>query len=247
MTPNTEWKKGAASLIAAVIFVIIIFLSYLFIDGMDGGYAIAFVSLFLAISSVVVALLFVHRARVMDTILADPIPLAHWTYPEEMSLQSVEREYGEFQERNKAMFIIIGGMLVIVALFFLIFVEDGGLVTGLFLLALTVFLFIVSRIMPRIERQRAMKASHDAFISHFGVIYEGVVYPFRSFLVWQTGIQLRKAAKKKPTAIIFSFSQLVGRFIIQPFAVVIPVPDGEEETAVRIVREMGGEVPDDYP
>ena len=103
MTPNAEWKKVAASLIAAVIFVIIIFLSYLFIDGMDGGYAIAFVSLFLAISSVAVALLFVHRARVMDTILADPSPLAHWTYPEDMCpCQSVEREYGEYQERNKA-------------------------------------------------------------------------------------------------------------------------------------------------
>lgn len=247
MTPNTEWKKGAASLIAAVIFVIIIFLSYLFIDGMEGGYAIAFVALFLAISSVGVALLFVHRARVMDTILADPSPLAHWTYPEDVARVSVEREYGEFQERNRAVFFIVGGMLVIVALFFLIFVEDGGLETGLFLLALTVFLYIVSKVMPRIERQRAMKASHDAFISHFGIIYEGVVYPFRSFLVWQTGIQLRKASKKKPAAIIFSFSQLVGQFIIQPFDVVIPVPAGEEDTAVRIVREMGGELPDDYP
>ncbi|MDO9549762.1 MAG: hypothetical protein Q7J03_02195 [Methanoregula sp.] len=247
MTPNTEWKKGAASLIAAVIFVIIIFLSYLFIDGMDGGYAIAFVSLFLAISSIAVALLFIHRARVMDTILADPTRLAHWTYPEDVARQSVEREYGEFQERNRAVFLIVGGMLVIVALFFLIFVEDGGLETGLFLLALTVFLYIVSWIMPRIERQRAMKASHDAFISRLGIICEGVVYPFRSFLVWQTGIQLRKAVKKKPTAIIFSFSQLVGRFIIQPFDLVIPVPVGEEENAFRIVKELGGKVPDDYP
>ncbi len=247
MTPNSEWKKVAASLIAAVIFGIIIILSYLFIDGMDGGYAIAFVSLFLAISSIAVALLFVHRARVMDTILADPSPLAHWTYPEEISRQSVEREYGEFQERNRAVFFIVGGMLVVVALFFLIFVEDGGLETGIFLLALMVFLYLVSRVMPWIEHQRAMKASHDAFISHFGIIYEGVVYPFRSFMMWQTGIQLRKATKKKPTAIIFSFSQLVGRFIIQPFDVAIPVPVGNEETAVRIVREMGGKVPDDYP
>ncbi|PKL69534.1 MAG: hypothetical protein CVV30_08245 [Methanomicrobiales archaeon HGW-Methanomicrobiales-1] len=247
MTPNTEWKKVAASLIAAVIFVLIFFLSYLFIDGMDGGYAIAFVSLFLAISSIAVALLFVHRARVMDTILADPSLLAHWTYPEDVARVSVEREYGEFQERNRAVFFIVGGMLVIVALFFLIFVEDGGLETGIFLLALMVFLYIVSRIMPWIERQRAMKASHDAFLSHFGIIYEGVVYPFRSFLVWKTGIQLRKAAKKKPMAIIFSFSQLVDRFIIQPFDVVIPIPTGEEERAVWIVREMGGEVPDDYP
>ena len=82
----------------------------------------------------------------------------------------------------------------------------AALETGLFLLALTVFLFIVSRVMPRIERQRAMKASHDAFISHFGIIYEGVVYPFRSFLVWQTGIHVRKASKEETNGDYFFIS-----------------------------------------
>ncbi|MDD1712256.1 MAG: hypothetical protein LUQ69_03705 [Methanoregulaceae archaeon] len=91
--------------------------SFAFIDGMGGGYAIAFVSFFLAISSVVVFLLFVYRARVMDTILADPSPLAHWICLEEMARSNLEREYREFQGWNRAMFIIIGGMLVVVACF----------------------------------------------------------------------------------------------------------------------------------
>jgi hypothetical protein len=54
----------------------------------------------------------------MDAILADPSPLVHWTYLGEMARASVEREYQEFQGRNRAMFILIGGMLVVVALFF---------------------------------------------------------------------------------------------------------------------------------
>jgi len=245
MTPNNEWKKGAASLFAAVVFTLLCIVSYTTIDGMDGGYAIAFISLFLAVGGVVIALLFVHRAWVMDTILADPKPLAHWTYPEAMVQASVAREYQEYVERNKAMFIIIGGMLVIVAIFFIVFVGDGGLATGLFLLALTVFLFIVSRIMPGIEQRRAMKTSHDAFISHSGIIYQGTVYPFQSFLVWRTGIAFRKAIKKKPAMIIFSFSQLVGRFIIQPFDVVIPVPAGMERSARQIVRDLGGVMPEE--
>lgn len=62
----------------------------------------------------------------MDVILVDPSPLAHWIYPEEMALASMEREYREFHERNHGMFIIIGGMLVVAALVFLIFVEEGG-------------------------------------------------------------------------------------------------------------------------
>lgn len=243
MTPNTEWKKVAASLIAAVVFAFICFISYTAIDGMSGGYALAFVSFFLAISSVAVALLFLHRARVMDAILSDPSPLAHWSYPEEIAREIVEREYRQYQERNRIMFSIIGGMLGLVALFFLIFVSDGGLETALILLSLIVILFIISRIAPGIEHRLAMGASHAAFIAHTGLIYEGTVYPFHSYLVWWHGCTFREASKKRPAMIIFSFSQLVGRFIVQPFEVTIPVPAGEEEKAKRIVQELGGKVP----
>lgn len=241
MMPNTEWKKVAASLFAAIIFSLICLISYSAIDGMSGGYALAFLSFFLTVSSAAVTLLFVHRARVMDGILTDPAPLAHWIYPEEMARKSVEREYRDYQERNRAMFIVIGGMLVLVSLFFMIFVGEGGLQTGMVLLAFMVFLFIISRVMPRLERRRAMEAPHEALITRTGIIYEGAVYPFRSFLVTWGGVLLRNADKKNPAVMVFSFTQLNGRFIVQPFEGVVPVPPGEEETAGRIVQELGGD------
>lgn len=241
MTPDTEWKKVYLSLIAAAVFFLICILAYTSVDGMSGGYAIAFVAFFLFICGIVVALLFVTRARTMDSILADPAPLAHWTYPEEAARENVEREYQEFRERNRAMFVIIGGMLVVVALFFLVFVEEGGPETALILLGITVLLFVVSRVTPWLERRRALNASHEAIITREGVVYEGSVYPFRTFLVWWHGVTLREAGRKGPAALVFSFTQLVGRFIIQPFDVVVPVPAGEEERARRVVRELGGE------
>ena len=240
MTLNNEWKTVAASLIAAGVFTILCLVSYFAIDGMSGGYALAFISFFLAISSFVVALLFIHRARVMEAILADPSPLAHWTYPEETVRANVEREYQDYRERNRAMFFVIGGMLVVVALFFLLFVGEGGPEVGIFLLAFAVFLSVVSRVTPWLEQRRSIKASHDAIITRSGIVYEGSVYPFRSFLVFWDGISLRKADKKDPAALVFSFTQLVGRFIIQPFDVVVPVPPGEEERAGQIVQQLGG-------
>lgn len=240
MTPNTEWKKVAASLIAAVVFTVLCLVAYFFIDGMSGGFAIAFVSFFLAISSFVVALLFFSRARTMDTILSDPSPLAHWIYPDEMARASAEREYREFQARNRAMFIIIGGMLAVVALFFLLFVAEGGLETGLFLLAVALVLFVVSRVTPWLEWRRATGAPHEAVITRDGIVYEGSVYPFHSFLVFWHGVSLQEPKKKNPATLVFSFNQLVGRFIIQPFEVVVPVPHGEEETARRVVGDLGG-------
>jgi hypothetical protein len=217
--------------------------SFFFIDGMSGGFAIAFVSFFFAVSGVVVALLFFTRARTMDTILSDPSPLAHWIYPEEMARASVEREYREFQARNRAMFVIIGGMLAVVALVFLLFVGEGGPETGVFLLAVAAVLFVVSRVAPWLERRRAMSAPHEAVINRDGIVYEGSVYPFRSFLVFWHGVTLQEPKKKNPAALVFSFTQLVGRFIIQPFDVVVPVPAGEEERAGRVVQQLDGGMP----
>jgi hypothetical protein len=241
MTPNTEWKKCIASVLAAFVFTVLCLVSAFFIDGMSGGFALALISFFLAVSSVVIALLFVHRARVMDAILADPSPLAHWIYPEEMARASVEREYRDYLERNRIMFMVIGGMMVAVALFFLVFVEEGGYETGLVLLAITAVLFAVSRAAPWLERRRAITASHEAVVTRTGIVYEGSVYPFRSFLVFRGGVSFREAGKKSPAVLVFSFTQLVGRFIMQPFDIVVPVPAGEEEKAGRVVKDLGGD------
>jgi len=242
MTPNTEWKNVYLSLGAAILFFLVCVLSYTTIDGMSGGYAIAFVAFFLSVSGFTVALLFVSRARVMGAILADPAPLARWIYPEEIARESVEREYREFRERNRAMFVVIGGMLVVVALFFLVFVEEGGPETALILLGITVLLFAVSRITPWLEQRRAMNASHEAVITRDGVIYEGAVYPFHSFLVFRGGVSFRTLKKKDRAALVFSFTQITGRFIIQPFDVVVPVPAGEEERAQQIMQLLGGDI-----
>ena len=105
-------------------------------------------------------------------------------------------------------------------------------------------LFVVSRVTPWLERWRAMNATHEAVITRDGVIYEGSVYPFRSFLVFWYGVSLKMAGKKEPATLVFSFSQLVGRFIIRPFDIVVPVPPGEEEKSVRIIQDLGGNMPE---
>ena len=241
---NHEWKGVCASIIIAIFFTITCFAALFFIDGMAGGYAIAFVSFFITLCGIAVAILFFHRARVMDTILNSNQLLAHWVYPPEMARESAQREYKEFLERNHAMFILIGGMLGVAALFLIIFVEDGGLITGVFLLAFTVVLFIISRITPGLELSRALKTPHEAYIAKNGIIYEGAVYPFHSFMMNMDEVSLQKATKNKNPSLIFSFTQLIGFYIIQPFAIVVPVPAGEVDTAKGIVRALGGNIPE---
>jgi|WetSurMetagenome_2_1015567.scaffolds.fasta_scaffold00131_1 hypothetical protein len=242
MSSNNEWKKVTASIVGAVVFTILCLVSFTEIDGMRGGYALAFISFFLAVSSGAVSLLFVHRARIMDAIIEDPDPLAHWIYPEEIARAAVQQEYHDYRERNRAMFIVIGGLLVIVALFFLIFVGNGGLETGLFLLIFTAFLFGVSRVTPWLEQRRALSTPHESVITRDGIIYEGSVFPFHTFFVYWHGVRPRKPVKTHPAALVFSFTRRIGLFIVQPFDVIVPVPSGEEEKAVRIVQQLDGDV-----
>jgi hypothetical protein len=171
-----------------------------------------------------------------------PSPLAHWTYQDEMARGSVERENREYQERTRAIVMVICGMLVVAVLLILIFVEEGGVETGLFLPAVAAFLFVVSRLTPWLECRRALQVSHDAVITELDIVYEGSVYPFRSFLVFRDGVSFQKAGKKSPPALVSLFTRLVGRFILQPFDVVVPVPPGEEERATQIVQELSGRI-----
>lgn len=237
ITKNTQWKWCYGSLLSTGIFAAICIFAFSFIDGMSSGYAIAFVSFFLAITGVAVAALFFLRAKVMDSILNGTQLLAHWTYSKEVAEQSARREYVDYQDRNRAMFLVIGGMLIVAALVMMIFAGDGGLITGAFLLTFTVFLFIVSRITPVLALKNALKStSREAYIAENGIIYEGAVYPFKSFLMRLDEVTFNERTRKKPATLMFSFSQLIGQYISSTFDIEIPVPEGEEEKAFKIAE-----------
>ena len=93
-----------------MIFAVICIFAFSFIDGMSGGYAIVFVSFFLAITGVAIASLFSHCARVMDSILNGKRLLAHWIYSIDESEQSARHEYADYPKRNHAMFLVISAV-----------------------------------------------------------------------------------------------------------------------------------------
>lgn len=239
MARNPEWANVRRSVIAAGAFAVSGGAAVALVDGMSGGFALGFAAFFLTVSSLAVAVLFVHRARVLDDVLADPEPLARWVYPDAMVQSHVDREYRDFRDRNRALFVLVGAMLLVTALVFVFFVDDGGPLTGAVLIGVAVLVFVVSRATPGIERRRALKAPHESIITRRGIVHEGTVYPFTSFLVVPGGVSLRPADGGQPAALVFAFTQLTGGRIVQEFEVVVPVPPGEEERARWVVTQFG--------
>lgn len=240
MTENTQWKWCYRSIFSAAIFAFVCLSALSFVDGMSGGFAIAFVSFFLAISGVAVTALFFSRAQAMDSILNSTQPLAHWIYSSDEAEQSARREYADYMERNRAMFFIIGGMLAVAATVMIVFAGEGGFITGIFLLAFTFLLFIVSRVAPMLVLKSALMAPREAYIAENGIIYEGAVYPFRSFLMRLDRINFKRGLRKKSPMLTFSFTQPIGLYIRSSFDIEIPVPEGKEEMASKIADILGG-------
>ncbi|MEI7433462.1 MAG: zinc ribbon domain-containing protein [Methanomicrobiales archaeon] len=238
---NSQWKWVYISLILAVLFVILIFVGS-GMDGMSGGYAVSFISFFLTLCSFAVALLFFTRARAMDDILGGKNLLAHWVYPEDETRKSAEREYVGYMENNRALLYVVGGFLVIGMVLMIIFGGEAGVATAGMLFVVLIIVAIVSVVAPKLERKRALKAPRDAYITDNGIIYEGGVYPFHSFLMRMDGVSYEKETAKHPPILVFSFIQLVGLYILRPFEISIPVPPGEEEKARRIANRMSGVV-----
>lgn len=239
---NNQWKWVYISLIAAVVFLIIIVVAGSTMDGMSGGYAVSFTSFFLMLCGFAVALLFFTRARAMDDILNGKNLLAHWVYPEDETRKSIDREFIDYKEANRALLFIVGGFLVIAMVLMIIFGGEAGVATAGVLFVVLIIIAIVSVVAPRLERKRALTAPQDAYITDTGIIYEGGVFPFRSFLMIMDGVSYEKETKKHPPLLVFSFIQLVGLYILRPYAVSIPVPRGEEEKARGIARKLGGTV-----
>lgn len=241
---NSEWKWVYICLIAAVFFIVLIFVASGTMDGMSGGYAVMFISFFLTLSSFAVALLFLTRAKAMDEILGGKNLLAYWVYQAEETRKSAEREFIEYKESNRALLYVVGGLLLIAMLIMAIIGGEAGFVTAGVLFIVLIIIAIVSVVAPRLELKRALNAPREAYISNTGIIYEGAIYPFHSFLMSMDGVRFTKGTGRKPPMLEFSFMQLVGLYIPRPFEISIPVPAGEENVAQDIVRKLMGSTSD---
>ena len=180
--PNPEWKWVFVSSVSALFFVILIFAAGAFMECMNGGCAVVFTSIFLAITSAAVAFLFFSRARSMDSILGGENLLVRWIYPADLAAKTAMEEFISYKEANRSLLsVVVGFFLIAIVLLLLFGGEAGGITAGVMCIILAI-LALVAWGAPRIEYSRAQKAIPEAYISRNGIIFGGTVYPFRSFL-----------------------------------------------------------------
>jgi hypothetical protein len=211
-------------------------------DGMAGGYALAFVSGFVALCAVLVTVVFSARARVLGRLLAGRGVLAHWTYPAEDRADHVEKELAEERKGSWTLFFVILGFCLVIGVGFLIADPEAGRFVFFFLLGVAALLAVVAWLAPRLRHRKRRRATPEAIVSLEGAYVLGMLHTWR--LLWARVEAAEVAQGKKPVLrVSYSAPVLYGRFFYtrQSYTVQIPVPRGEEERAERVVRALRGE------
>jgi hypothetical protein len=211
-------------------------------DGMGGGYAMAFVSGFVALCGIIVAAIFGVRARVLGRLLSGRDVLAHWTYPAQDRAEHVDKELAEERKGSWTLFFVIAGLSFVIGVGFLVADPDAGRFVFLVLACVVALLAGVAALAPRVRHRKRRRAVPEAIISLEGAYVLGMLHTWRLLGARVEGVEVAEG-KKPVLRVSYSAPVLYGRLLFgrQSYTVSIPVPRGEEERAESVVHALRGE------
>jgi len=211
-------------------------------DGMGGGYAVAFVSGFVALCGIIVAAVFAARARVLGRLLSGTGVLAHWTYPAEDRADHVDKELAEERKGSWTLFFIIAAFSLVIGVGFLVADPDAGRFVFLLLMGVVALLALVAALAPRVRHRKRRRAIPEAIVSPEGAYVFGILHTWRLLGARVEGAEVAQG-KEPVLRVTYSAPFLYGRFFLgrQAYTVLVPIPQGEEDRAQSVLRTLRGE------
>jgi hypothetical protein len=217
-------------------------------DLMQGGFALQFLGIFLFIVGAVVLALYGYRARRLAAMFRGQKLLAHWRYDPVQAQAQAQRELAEARQRNRALLLVVGALLVACTLLFVVygFLQGEGDDMPLFVAIMAGVLLVVAAfafVMPPLQYRRARKTGHQALVAEDGLYAGGVLHTWNAPLARLDAVTLEEEGGQ--ARLVFHLRSLsrTSATAYQAYTVEVPVPPGEEGTARRIeahFRDRGG-------
>ncbi|MEW5763939.1 MAG: hypothetical protein ACOYXN_00710 [Acidobacteriota bacterium] len=239
MAPNPQRRAAWIWLSISFVGLALLFLPPIAgIDGMNGGFALQFISIALIIpAGIVGAYLYFRRARVLDRIRNGTGLLARWSYDPVEWARYTEAEVVRDRSWKIGLFWIISGWSLFFGVLFLIFDRKAGFAVFLVMLGLIALVGATAALSIWLPYRRNRRGSGEALIHPEGVFLNGALH------AWGVGgATLDEVLLHREEGLILSFSYSFpakgGR---DSRTVNVPVPLGKEEEADRVVRHFRGE------
>lgn len=220
-----------------------IFLPFAFgMEGMGGGFAIAFVSGFLALAAAITAAIFTARARILGRLLRGEDVLAHWTYPEADRANQAKKELVEEKRASWVLLLIIAAFSLLIGIGFLIADPDAGRFVLLVMVGLVVLLAVVAFLAPLVRHRKRRRAVPEAIVSREGAYVFGMLHTWKLLGARIDDVSLG-VGSKPALHVTYSAPVLYGKVFLtrQSCTVSIPVPPGENSRAEEVAQALRGD------
>jgi hypothetical protein len=234
MPYNPQRRTAVICWVITALFIFAIFAPSIFgMDSMNGGFAISFLSLVAAITSLVVAIMYQGRAGALDRILKGENRLAHWTYDPAEWQAYAEKEYATEKREKRNLFYLVAVISLVVGIGFTIAHPDGGWVVLGMLGGLLVLIAFVAVSTTRYDYWMNKKYLGEAYIARDGVYLNRQLHLFRGWGASLDDVSYNE--EEKFLAFQYSTPNRTGR---ADYTLRVPVPAGKEQEAKRILASF---------
>jgi xanthosine utilization system XapX-like protein len=200
-------------------------------DGMGGGFAISFVCVMLAITGIIVIIIYSGRARLLNRILNGENSLAHWRYSPEEWRTYTEKEYKEEKAMKKGLFLMVAGIALLIGIIFFIVNHEAGAWVFMAMLGLIAIIGFTAWFTSWYNYRQNNKYLGETYIT------ENAVYINRQLHTWQglgavlDSVNLDQRKTQNILQFVYSAPTRTG---MQEYRVNVPVPAGQEAEAKTI-------------
>ena len=147
-----------------------IFAPFIFgMDGIEGGFAIAFLCFFIAITGLIVVIMYHGRAKTLDAILLGSELLTHWTYSPEVWKNYAEVDFRKDAHARWNLYRLVMVIAAVVCIVFGFTFENAWpAMIGTFL-GIGGLLAVVILITTNYRRRQNRRYTGEAYISRKGI------------------------------------------------------------------------------
>jgi len=231
---NTQRRAAFIWLFIGAAGIFMVFMPGLFeIDMLNGGGALIFIGIFVAISGIVVSILFFKRAKLMDNVFLGDKYLIHWRYGTYEWDQYAEKEFEYRKGANKSLFALMGSLCIIVGIIFWIIDHDGGKYVFIVMIAMTFILAITAVLTAVLPYRHNKNNVGEVYIFNDGLYINGKTHIWKGFTARLESVDID--VKNNLLKFTYSFISRAGR---QNYTVLVPIPGGEIQNAQNIVNHF---------
>jgi hypothetical protein len=226
-TSNVWWIITAAAIFG-------IFAPELFgIKGFNGGFAISAVCILLAITGIIIALIYMARAGKLDRIFKGDNLLSHWTYSQDEWQQYTEEEYTRQKASNKGLFIVIAVISLVIGIIFFIVDPRYGKWVFFTMLGLILLIGLVAWFTAFYNHRQNKLNQGEVYFTPDAVYLNRQLHDFKSL-----GAKLDKVELKGKIHQYIEFTYSApSRTDRQGYEARVPVPQGKDEEARKLVEK----------